>query len=164
MAAASSGDPGGSFRGRRLPQYMDPNNEFGQLTYLQLCGKDGATLPKNPFIIGTSVEKCVGGFIEGATSEAQGTRYTLRVRNSAQVERLLSMVELRDGTKVVVQPHPSLNISRCVISCFDLIHLEEEEILSGLQSQGVIKIQRITRNVNGNRVNTPAIILTYNKC
>ena len=164
MAAASSGDPGGSSGGRRLPQYMDPSNEFGQLTFLQLSGKDEATLPKNPFLIGTSVEKFLGGSIEGAASEAQGTRYTLRVRNPVQVKKLLSMTKLLDGTEVTVQPHPSLNVSRCVISCFDLISLEEEDILNGLQTQGVIKVQRITRNVNGNRVNTPAVILTYNKC
>ena len=76
MAATSSGDPGGSAKGRRLPVFMDPTNVFGQLTYLQLIGKDDTPLPKNPFVIGKSVEQFLGGSIEGATSEAQGTRYT----------------------------------------------------------------------------------------
>lgn len=163
MAAASSGEHSRPPLGRRLPHYMDPTNEFGQLTFLQLTGKNDAPLPKNPFIIGTSVEKAAGGPIEGATTEAQGTRYTLKVRNPAQVEKLLSMTKLLDGTDIIVQAHPNLNISRCVISCFDLIHMEEDDILNGLLSQGVIKVQRITKKQNGERVNSPALILTFNK-
>lgn len=163
MAASSSGDPGGSFLGRRLPHFMDLTNEFGALTILQLTGVNDTPLPKNPFIIGKSVEVVAGGPIEGANTEAQGTRYTLKVRNPTQMEKLLKMTELIDGTKVAVKPHPNLNISKCVISCFDLINLEENDILDEIKSQGVIRVQRITRNENGNRVNTSALILTFNK-
>ncbi|XP_058815011.1 uncharacterized protein LOC131678742 [Topomyia yanbarensis] len=162
MAAASSGDPGGSSK-RRLPEYMDPTNKFGELTFLQLTGKDGVPLPRNPFIIGKSVEVVAGGPIEGANTEAQGTRYTLRVRNPAQVAKLQKMTQLIDGTEVVVEAHPNLNVSRCVISCYDLIHMEEKDVLQEIISQGVIRVQRITRKEAEKRVNTPALILTFCK-
>lgn len=162
MTAASSGDPGGS--GRRLPTYMDPTNEFGELTFLQLVGKNDTPLPKNPFLIGLSVEKAAGGPIEGASTEARGTRYTLRIRNPAQVEKLMKLTQLTDGTEIVVQPHPNLNFSRCVISCYEIIDMEENDVLKGLTSQGVVRAQRITRNENGERRNTPAVILTFSRC
>lgn len=162
MAAASSGESGGL--GRRIPLYMDPTNQFGELTFLSLTGKDEKPLPKNPFLIGSSVEKVACGPIEGASTEAQGTRYTLKVRNASQVAKLLNMSALNDGTEVVVKAHPSLNVSRCVISCFEMIDMEEEDIVRGLSSQKVIRAQRITRFANGERIKTPAVILTFGKC
>ncbi|XP_062542399.1 uncharacterized protein LOC134210361 [Armigeres subalbatus] len=162
MAAASSGDPGGSV-GRRLPNYMDPTNKFGELTFLQLTAKDGATLPINPFIIGKTVEACAGGAIESAKTEAQGTKYTLCVRDPAQVTKLLKLKSLIDGTDVEVIPHPNLNTSRCVISCFELIYMEEKDILTELINENVVRVQRITRNEGGKKVNTPALILTFCK-
>ncbi|XP_058467151.1 uncharacterized protein LOC131440079 [Malaya genurostris] len=162
MAAASSGDPGGSY-GRRLPTFMDPTNKFGELTFLQLKGKNDIPLPRNPFIIGKSVENAAGGPIEDANTEAQGTRYTLRVRDPSQVTKLLKMTQLIDGTEVVIEAHPNLNVSRCVITCYDLIQMEEKDVLAEILSQGVIRVQRITRSEGGNRVNTPALILTFCK-
>jgi hypothetical protein len=142
---------------------MDPTNQFGELTYLQLTGKDGIPLPKNPFIIGKSVENCAGGLIEGAKSEAQGSKYMLKIRDPAQFSKLLKMTKLFDGTDVEVAPHPNLNVCRCVISCFDLIRMEEKDILLELISQNVIRVQRITKNEGGRRANTPALILTFGK-
>ncbi|XP_029717974.1 uncharacterized protein LOC115260807 [Aedes albopictus] len=162
MAAASSGDPGGSV-GRRLPLYLDPTNSFGELTYLQLSGKNGVTLPFNPYIIGKSVEACAGGEIEDAKSEAQGTKDTLMVRNPTQVTKLLKLTRLIDGTEVEVVPHPNLNVCRCIISTFDLIRMEEKDILAEMAKDNVIRVQRITRYTDGKKINTPALILTFCK-
>lgn len=163
MAAASSGDPGGS---RELwPGLGNSLNGLGGLTYLQLIPKhETKPLPQDPFIIGASVEKAAGGAIEGASTEAKGTRYMLKVRKQVQVRALLKLSMLMDGTEVVVQEHPTMNISRCVISCFELIHMEEQDVLHHLTSQGVIRVQRITRKDHGLIVNTSALILTFNKC
>ncbi|XP_029707544.1 uncharacterized protein LOC115254284 [Aedes albopictus] len=160
MAAASSGDPGGSVK-RRLPEFMDPTNQFGELTFLQMTGKDGAQLPINPYIIGKSVEACAGGEIEDARTEANGTKYTLHVRNPTQVAKLLKLTKLIDGTEVEVVPHPKLNISRCILSSSELIRMEEKDILAEMSSEKVIRVQRITKNEGGKKVNTPALILTF---
>lgn len=162
MAAASSGDPGGSV-GRRLPAYMDPTNSFGELTFLQLAGKDDTPLPINPYIIGKSVEACAGGEIEDAKSESYGKKYTLKVRNPTQVAKLLKLTRLIDGTEVEVVPHPNLNVCKCIISSTELIRMEEEDILTEMARDNVIRVQRITRNENGRKVNTPALILTFCK-
>ncbi|XP_058448897.1 uncharacterized protein LOC131428855 [Malaya genurostris] len=155
-------DPGGSV-GPRLPTYMDPTNKFGELTFLQLTGKDGVSLPKNPFIIGKSVESFVGGPIESAKSEDQGKKYLLKIRNPAQVAKLLTLTKLFDGTEVEVAPHPHLNVSRCVISCYDIIEMDEKDILTEMLKESVVRVQRITRKEGEKRVNTPALILTFSK-
>lgn len=158
MASTSGGDPGGS-SGRSLPRYLDPRNEFGAVTTLLLTGKNGGNLPIEPFIIGKSLEDHAGK-IESAKSEAKGTRYVLKTRNAAQVEKLLSMSQLYDGTEVEIQLHPTLNTSRCVISSFDLLAKTEQEIELELKNQGVIRARRILKS---NKENTPAIILTFNR-
>ncbi|XP_062537991.1 uncharacterized protein LOC134206305 [Armigeres subalbatus] len=117
---------------------------------------------KTPFVIGKSVEACAGQ-IENAKTEAQGTKYTLSVRDPIQVAKLLKLTKLIDGTEIEVAPHPNLNVSRCVISCYDVIHMEEKDILAELTKENVIRVQRITKNENGQRMNTPALILTFNK-
>lgn len=165
MTAASSGDPGGS-RERWPSLAATLGNELGSLTYLQLRSKDEKNNPlmSDPFIVGESVEVAAGGPIEGASTEAQGTRYMLKVRNQAQVNKLLKLTTLSDGAEVVVNFHPNLNISRCVISCYELIRMAENDILHNLARQGVIRVQRITRKVNGERANTSTLILTFNRC
>lgn len=160
----SGGDPAGA-AGPRLPEYMDRRNEFGRLFVLQMTGKemnDGKflPLPEDHWLIGTSIEQAVGQ-IESAYTEDQGSRYVLQVRNPTQVEKLLSLTSLMDGTKISIRYHPLLNRCKCVISTFDLIKYEESVLKEKLEAQGVKEVKRITRKQDGNIVNTPAIILTF---
>lgn len=158
MASTSGGDPGGS-NGRTLPVYLDGRNEFGAVTTLLMTGKDGKNLPIEPWIIGKSLELCAGP-LESAKSENKCTRYVIKTRKPAQVEKLLKMTQLIDGTEVSIIPHPTLNVSRCVISAYDLLEKEETEIVREMSSQGVIGARRIMRN---NKERTPALILTFNR-
>lgn len=131
MTSPTGGDPGGSL-GPRLPLFMDPQNEFGRLTILQMTGIDGVNLPVDPYLIGKSIELVVGdSAIESASSE-QTKRYTIRVRNPVHVEKLIKMTKLIDGTPISITPHPTLNISKCVISSYDTICYTEEELLASI--------------------------------
>lgn len=160
MTSSNRGDRGRPPDGG-LPDWMKPN-DFGELTYLQMTGSDGYQLPKNPFVIGSSIEELVGP-IEDASSESKGTYYTLQVRKQAQVSKLLKMTTLSDKTPVTVIPHPKLNRCRCVVSSFDLLELSENEIEEKLKQQGVIKVHRITRTVNGEKLGTSTLVLTFGK-
>lgn len=140
---------------RHFPSLME---EFGGVTTLLLMGKDGNSLPDDPFIIGESVEGWAGP-IERCTIEDKGTKYVLRSRNQAQVKKLLQLTELADGTQVTVVLHPKLNTSRCVISAPSLLRISEERIVEKLSGQGVTDVKRIMRN----KENTPAVILTFNR-
>ncbi|XP_065081026.1 uncharacterized protein LOC135703674 [Ochlerotatus camptorhynchus] len=164
------GDPGGgpsnridgTYAGATLPSYMDPNGDHGKLIILKLEPAVGKKLPDHPFTLRTSIERRVGGKIEGAFSEAQGQAYALKVRSQHQMERLLSMTELTDGTAIKISKHPGLNSTRCVISCRELAKIEDDDILENLESQNVSGIRRITRRVGDGKENTATVILTIN--
>lgn len=176
MAASSSGYPplswgddpnneivqervDGSHTGATLPPYIDPEGLYGELHLLRILGINGP-LPNRPFHIRRSVEKFVGGKIDGAFPESNKSTYALKVRNLHQFNRLLMMNQLMDGTAVQVIEHPTLNSIRCVVSCRDVIDMPDTELLEELKEQGVKEIRRITRKNGQQRENTPAIVLT----
>lgn len=145
------GDPGGgsstyidgSYTGATLPTYMDPKGDHGELAILKLEPVHGK-LPDHPFILRASIERWINGKIDRAIPEARGQAYALKVRGSQQLERLMEMKQLSDGTAVRVTKHPVLNSVRCVISCNELTKIEDdEEIVKHLSSQNVSGIRRI---------------------
>lgn len=155
-------DPGGGPNDRRIQSWMDPLNEHGQIEVLQLCTANDATpLPKNPFTIGKTIEQAVGKIAEAYT-EAKGSKYVIKVRNHDQFVRLQDVQELIDGTKVKITPHPTLNIVKCWARCSNAMEMNEDQLLTELQPQGVIAVRRITKLVNGRRQNTRSLILTFN--
>lgn len=164
------GDPGGgaiggntidgSYRGRTVPEWMDPQNVHGPLTILRLQPVDPAVLPKNPTVVSLSVTQCCG-LIEGAFPEKRGTRYALKVRRPEQVEQLKAMKELYDHTPICIDEHPIHNNVKCVIHNYEVVDLSEAEVKDILAWQGVSSVKRITRKGDGeNRINTPMLILT----
>lgn len=161
MAAASAAlsAPLGTDGNREtLPRWMDPKRTHGQLIVLAMVPTEG-NFPDNPFVIGKSIEQAAGK-IQEAVTESRGTKYVLRVRNQEQVEKLLALTKLIDGTKVEVTLHPTLNFVQCKVSCREAINASVEELLEGLKPQGVTGVRRITRYENGVKVNTPTLVLT----
>lgn len=161
MAAVNAAPPGGnSGNGRRLPEWLDPNSNHGQLVVMSMVAKDGGKFPDNPFVIGRSLEHAAGGKLDETYTENRGSRYVLKVRSEAKVQKLLQMTELIDGTKVAIQLHPTMNFVKCVVSCPEAINMSKELLETELSSQGVTNVHRITRQDGKVRVNTPTLILT----
>lgn len=151
-----------SHTGATLPSYMDPQALHGELHLLRLSGTDDRPLPNAPFLIRKSIESKVGR-IDGAFKESGGTyarAYALKVRSLHQLKLLLCMDQLHDGTNVKIVEHPTLNCTKCVVSCRDVMDLSDAELQTELAEQGVREIRRITRREGDSRINTPAIILT----
>lgn len=144
---------------RTLPEWLDPEERHGELCFLLLKGVNETPLPKNPFIVGKSVEQAVGK-ITGATIEAGGDRYILKVRGESQAKKLLALDTLVDGSRVEVQMHPTLNQRMCIVYCPEVLELSEKEIAEGLKDQKVIKIHRITKKANDGIINTPLLVVT----
>lgn len=161
MAAARAAPPwGGDGNARRLPEWLDPKGNHGQLVVLSMVPKDGGKFPENPFVVGRSLEHAAGGKLDEAYTENRGTKYVLKVRSEAKAKGLLKLTELMDGTKVVVELHPTMNFVKCLVSSSDAINMSTELLEKELQSQGVTKVHRITRQDGQVRVNTPTLILT----
>lgn len=146
---------------RIIPEWMDPENQYGELSFLLLKGLNDAPLPKNPFVVGKSVEECAGK-ITGAALEAGGARYVLKVRNDKQICKLLTLDKLIDGTRVEVQMHPTLNIRKCVVYSPEVLDLTEDEILDGLKDQKVTKVYRIQRKTQDGTIKSPLLVITLN--
>ncbi|GBL94606.1 hypothetical protein AVEN_235680-1 [Araneus ventricosus] len=62
---------------------------------------------------------------------------------------------------ITVKPHATLNSSKGVISCGELLNESEEKITEELKSQGVIHVRRITIRKDGQLLNTKHLILTF---
>lgn len=110
-----------------MPAYMDHEQLHGELHLLRISGVNGP-LPNAPFMIRRSIQKFVGK-IQGAFPEANRAFYALKVRSEQQFQKLQTMTALLDGTPVSITEHPTLNSTRCVISCRAVISLPENELL-----------------------------------
>ena len=62
---------------------------------------------------------------------------------------------------VSVRLHPTKNFALGVITCQELAGTPDEDICSGLESQNVLKVKRISKRLNGEKVPTNTIILTF---
>ncbi|GBN94606.1 hypothetical protein AVEN_28268-1 [Araneus ventricosus] len=62
---------------------------------------------------------------------------------------------------ITVSPHASLNSSKGVITCGELLHVPTDEILKELQGQGVSHVRRISIRRDGQLLNTKHLILTF---
>ncbi|GBN65751.1 hypothetical protein AVEN_24890-1 [Araneus ventricosus] len=62
---------------------------------------------------------------------------------------------------VTVSPHATLNSSKGVITCGELLNVPTEEILKELQGQGVCHVRRISIQRDGQLLNTKHLILTF---
>lgn len=81
--------------------------------------------------------------------------------SNAQSNRLLKTERFAD-MPVVVIPHGTLNISKGVIFCRDLLNCSLVEIEENLRDKGVTEVKRIQRRIEDKLVDTPNLILTFN--
>lgn len=151
----------GSFAGRRVPEWMDPLN--GELSILVMApAQEQGTLPDNPWLVRKSIESSVGN-IEDARPENRGARYILKVRQVKQVQKLLNLRELTDGTKVKIDFHQTLNIRKCTVSCPYGLSMTDNELLEELRSQRVVEVKRFLRRDPKNKDNllpTPTCLIS----
>jgi hypothetical protein len=116
-------------------------------------------LTESPFFI---IKELQG--IAGAVRTVRKLRNgTLLVETSSdkQSQQILKAASFGNLYKITVQPHSSLNTSRGVISCSDLVYATDAEIKEELASQGVTDIYRIKTRVDGTLKPTSTIVLTF---
>ena len=65
------------------------------------------------------------------------------------------------GVPAKISPHTTLNSSKGVIRCRDIISLTELEIKEELKDQGVIQVQRVSFTEGSKRVPTSTLFLTF---
>ncbi|XP_046407442.1 proline-rich protein 36-like [Ischnura elegans] len=70
-------------------------------------------------------------------------------------------MKLMHDIPVTVEVHRTLNTCRGVISHFDLLYVDADEIKQEMASQGVCDARRMTTKRNGEIVNTTSVVLTF---
>ena len=97
----------------------------------------------SPFIIDKALRAAAGDL--KTVKRLQKGDILLEASTSVQ-SRSLSRLKDLGGCPVSVTPHRTLNSSKGVIHCRDLVNCDKEEILSELREQGVTDINNITRS------------------
>ncbi|CAH1099377.1 unnamed protein product [Psylliodes chrysocephalus] len=112
----------------------------------------------SPFLI----SKAIYGLI-GETNSLRKIKDGLLIhtKSNSQASRLLQTKTLIDF-EVEVIPHGTLNISKGIVFCKDLLNCTTEEILENLKDEGVIEFRRMKKKVEGVLIDTANHILTFN--
>ncbi|XP_055613727.1 uncharacterized protein LOC129760161 [Uranotaenia lowii] len=148
----------GDHSGRTIPEWMDLKNLNGRLYYMVLKAADGHVLPKNPFLVGRSVEQI--GKVEGAFYEKSQNWYVLKLRNKEKSRELTKLTKLIDGTPIKIEYHPRLNQRKFVVTCPEVEGMSNQELQAELSSQQIIDVRRITKKTSNDIVITNTLILT----
>ncbi|XP_055591462.1 uncharacterized protein LOC129743451 [Uranotaenia lowii] len=151
----------GDHPGRTIPEWMDTENLQGRLYYMFLRAKPGHTLPKNPFVIGRSVEEYAGK-VEGGFYEKRKSWYVVKIRSKDQGRKLFTLTALKDGTPIEIGRHPELNTRKFVVFCNEVEDMTDKQLEEELASQKITNVRRITKKIAGKIVNTPTLVLTIN--
>lgn len=166
MASSSSGPPigptnlyNGNPTQRTVPEWVDPLN--GQLEILLLRATKDKPLPSNPFLISKTINSAIGPFKEAKSQRDENNRiqYILMVRNKAHIATLLNIKKLIDGTPIEIIHHPTLNQRKCVVTCREVLDMQETDLLAELSDQKVIGVKRITKWNKDSKTATPTATL-----
>ncbi|GBO08399.1 hypothetical protein AVEN_171608-1 [Araneus ventricosus] len=108
----------------------------------------------------------VPGAITGSIGDVKSTKklrsgeLLVEVQSRKQSEKILKLRKF-STIPITVSPHASLNSSKGVITCGELLNVPTEEILKELQGQGVSHVRRISIRRDGQLLNTKHLILTF---
>ncbi|CAN7938035.1 unnamed protein product, partial [Ixodes hexagonus] len=113
----------------------------------------------SPFLIAKTLETVIGKSFKA--KKLPSGDLLVEVTTAEQSTALIALNQVRDY-KITVTPHRSLNSTQGVISEEDLLGIPTDEILEGLQDQGVAAVRRITIRRDGEERDTKHIVLTFN--
>ncbi|GBM18972.1 hypothetical protein AVEN_1592-1 [Araneus ventricosus] len=111
----------------------------------------------SPFLVENSISDTVG---EVKSIKLRSGDLLVEVASSKQSQQILKLKSM-STIPVSVSPHETLNTSKGVITCGELLNVPLDEITEKLQSQGASHVRRITIRRDGQLLNTKHLILTF---
>ncbi|GBL75179.1 hypothetical protein AVEN_194425-1 [Araneus ventricosus] len=112
----------------------------------------------SPFLVEKAITATVGDV--KSTKKLRSGDLLVEVQSRKQSEQIVKLKTF-SNIPVTVSPHASLNYSKGVITCGELLNVPTEEILKELQGQGVSHVRRISIRRDGQLLNTKHLILTF---
>ncbi|GBN57979.1 hypothetical protein AVEN_151105-1 [Araneus ventricosus] len=113
----------------------------------------------SPFLVEKAITGSVGTV--ASTKLMRSGDLLVEVASRKQAQQILKLNSL-STIPISVQPHITLNSSKCVIACGRLLNLSNEEITQELGGQGVKDVRRINIRRDGELLPTKHFILTFN--
>ncbi|GBN40489.1 hypothetical protein AVEN_275199-1 [Araneus ventricosus] len=112
----------------------------------------------SPFLVEKAITATVGDV--KSTKKLRSGDLLVEVQSRKQSEQIVNLKTF-SNIPVTVSPHASLNSSKGVVTCGELLNVTTEEILKELQSQGLSHVRRISIRRDGQLLNTKHLILTF---
>lgn len=150
-------------RTEALSNFLSTNDSSDHFTkYFVLHSEENCKpLSKlSPFIVAKVLQGILGAKFEA--KKLFSGDLLVHVNEKYQATALLNLETIQD-IKVTVSAHRTLNTVRGVISEDDLMDSPENEILEGLQSQGVVAAKRINIRRDGKEQPTKHVVLTFER-
>lgn len=147
----------------RTDAYLPPldKNNTDYVTKFFIIHSEVETKPMSklsPFLVAKVLKDLVGEKFNAKKTFSGDLLVEVFEKNQAAA--LLCLNHILD-TKVSVSAHRTLNTIRGVISEDDLMESQEEEILEGMRSQGVVAVKRITIRRDDKELPTRHLVLTF---
>lgn len=114
----------------------------------------------SPFLINKMITYVAGGEVKNIKKLRNGT-LIIETLTDKQTSNLMKLTHLSQDYPVEIKVHEKLNSSKGVIFCPDIMDFPVDEIKRELQDQHVIDVYRVTKFINGEKVDTPLHILTF---
>ncbi|GBN06549.1 hypothetical protein AVEN_212778-1 [Araneus ventricosus] len=112
----------------------------------------------SPFLVEKAITANLG--MTKSTRKLRSGDLLIEIATRKQAQQIIQLKSL-DTIPLTVSAHVTLNSSKGVISCGELLHVPMEEVLKGFQPQGVTRIQRIKIRQDGQLIDTKHLILTF---
>lgn len=159
---------------KRSFQEVDPSTGFPSIakTYaafhvVEMQDKQKSFEQISPFFIEKALSSYIGQQHE--TKRLRNGTLLVKCKNEKQAQLLMSYnsnnnaILFGNTYKVNVFEHATLNTVEGLIYCWDAKFLSEDEILEGLQEEGVVKVRKIRKKVGDKLVDTALCILTFRR-
>ncbi|GBN27423.1 hypothetical protein AVEN_131164-1 [Araneus ventricosus] len=149
----------GPFSGQRIDTSSSKRNNVPTFFVIERISKKNETFHGvSPFLVEKAITGSVGHV--KSTRKLRSGDLLVEVESPKQAKEI-SKIKSLSTIPVTVKPHATLNSSKGVISCGELLNESEEKITEELNSQGVIHVRRITIRRDGQLLNTKHLILTF---
>ncbi|GBN38828.1 hypothetical protein AVEN_265111-1 [Araneus ventricosus] len=148
----------GPFSGQRIESTSKRNN-FPTYFIIHRISTSNETFHNvSPFLVEKGITSSVGEV--KSTKKLRSGDLLVEVASPKQAKQIAKLNSL-STIPVTVNPHATLNSSKGVISCGELLNESVEKINEELCSQGVTHVRRITIRRDGQLLNTKHLILTF---
>ncbi|GBM66002.1 hypothetical protein AVEN_152204-1 [Araneus ventricosus] len=149
----------GPFSGQQIISNTSRASHFPTFFLIKRISSSNETFHSvSPFLVEKAIVSNIGEV--KCTKKLRSGDLLVEVQSRKQSQQIVK-VQTFSNIPVTVSPHASLNSSKGVITCGELLNVPTDEILKELQGQGVSHVRRISIWRDGQLLNTKHLILTF---